>query len=552
MARRALVALVLALCAGVLAAATPSAGASPPPAYVAPVDAAVLDGFRPPAHPYGPGNRGLEYDTAPGTEVRAVAAGVVTFAGLVAGTRHVTVRHRDGVRTSYSFLDRVDVTVGQQLAQGAVLGTSGGRLHLGARLGDAYFDPASLFGGGSVRLVPFDEPPGDGPSGERSALSQLIGAVGGLAARGASWAVTGTGATVEWLRREGVPLARSAAHYLERSLPGVAQLHLVLASLEAWRRARAVASRPCTSLAGVMPPPPIERRAAVLVGGLGSTSAAAAIDDLDTGALGYQATDVVRFSYAGGRVPDPEDGLVAIPARTYVAADTQRDLYRAGARLADLIEAVAASLPDVPIDVFAHSQGGVVTRLALIELEARHGIGWLKRLGLVATLGTPHGGADLATAVHAAGSTQAGSTALDAVATVGSLELDDDAIAIAQLAETSGLVRELSHQPIPQGVHALSIAARGDLVVPVPRTVVAGAEEVVVPLAGFHAHDQLPGSAEAARELALALAGLPPGCQSFRAALLDQVAGEAISWAEDTAGSVAWLAGLGQGAPLGG
>ena len=71
-------------------------------------------------------------------------------------------------------------------------------------------------------------------------------------------------------------------------------------------------------------------------------------------------------------------------------------------RLADLVEAVAARGPHgVPIDLIAHSQGGLVVRLALIELERRHGAEWLARIGLVATLGTPHGGADLATAIHA-------------------------------------------------------------------------------------------------------------------------------------------------------
>ena len=78
------------------------------------------------------------------------------------------------------------------------------------------------------------------------------------------------------------------------------------------------------------------------------------------------------------------------------------------ARLADLVEAVAAEAPGVPIDLLAHSQGGVVVRLALIELERRHGTEWLAALGLVATLGSPHGGADLATAIHALSSTGSG------------------------------------------------------------------------------------------------------------------------------------------------
>lgn len=556
MPHRALVACAVALVPVVTAVPHPAA-AAPPPTYVPPVDAPVADPFRPPDGPYGAGNRGLEYATPAGTEVRASADGVVTFAGLVAGARHVTVRHADGLRTTYSFLDRVDVVVGQQVRQGDVVGTTSGHLHLGARSGDAYLDPAALFGSGlaQAHLVPFDEPPGPGPSGERSAIRQLVGGIGGLATRLAGrvvdQALEGTGATAAWLRAESGQLLRTAAHYLGESSPGLAQLHLVLRSLEMWSRARASSHRPCTAAGAPVAPPP-ERRVAILVAGLGSTSDAAAIDDVDTAALGYDAPDVVRFSYAGGRTPDPSDGFTDIEATPYGAGTTQRDLHAAGDRLADLIEAVAAGAAGSPVDVYAHSQGGVVTRLALLELERRHGAAWLERLGLVATLGTPHGGADLATAVYAAGSTRAGSLALDGLAAALDLELDDDAPAAEQLAETSDVVAELSARPLPEEVDAVSIAARGDLVVPVPRTAAPGAVQVVVPVAGASAHDRLPGSPETARELVLALAGLPPGCQSFRAALVDQLAGEGISGAEDAVGSLAWLAGLRQGAPLGG
>jgi murein DD-endopeptidase MepM/ murein hydrolase activator NlpD len=77
-----------------------------PVLYTPPVSAEVMDPFRAPSHPYGPGNRGLKYDTEPAQEVRASADGEVVFAGPVAGSLHVTVLHADGVRTSYSFLPR--------------------------------------------------------------------------------------------------------------------------------------------------------------------------------------------------------------------------------------------------------------------------------------------------------------------------------------------------------------------------------------------------------------------------------------------------------------
>ncbi len=111
-----------------------------------PVDAPVVDGFRPPASPFGPGNRGIDYATAEGTPVRASADGQVVFAGPVGGQLHVVVRHADGIRTSYSFLAAVSVRRGHLVSAGAQVGTSGPSLHFGARRGDAYIDPLTLFG----------------------------------------------------------------------------------------------------------------------------------------------------------------------------------------------------------------------------------------------------------------------------------------------------------------------------------------------------------------------------------------------------------------------
>ena len=149
-------AAALALAASM--AATP-AGASDHhgrPVFRPPVDAPVIDPFRPPENPYGPGNRGIEYDTDPGDAVRAAASGTVDFAGAVAGSLHVTVDHGGGLLSSYSYLRRISVRVGVNVARGAVIGIAGERLHFGVRLDGGYTDPGTFIGVRRVRvrLVP--------------------------------------------------------------------------------------------------------------------------------------------------------------------------------------------------------------------------------------------------------------------------------------------------------------------------------------------------------------------------------------------------------------
>jgi murein DD-endopeptidase MepM/ murein hydrolase activator NlpD len=138
---------------GAATAAVPPSGVTVP-AYRPPVVAPVLDGFRPPAGPFAAGNRGIEYETAPGSTVGAIGAGRVVFAGPVAGALHATVHHGDGLRSSYSYLASITVAVGDRVEVGQPVGTATDRLHLGVRAGEGYLDPADLFGGHGVRLVP--------------------------------------------------------------------------------------------------------------------------------------------------------------------------------------------------------------------------------------------------------------------------------------------------------------------------------------------------------------------------------------------------------------
>ncbi len=129
--------------------------------YGQPVDAPVVDGFRPPTTPYGPGNRGWEYATVPGAAVVSAGDGTVSFAGQVGPAFAVTVLHADGLRTSYSQLETVLVRAGDEVRRGDPVGRSTDRLHFGVRRGEVHIDPASLFAvvRGRARLVPLRRRP---------------------------------------------------------------------------------------------------------------------------------------------------------------------------------------------------------------------------------------------------------------------------------------------------------------------------------------------------------------------------------------------------------
>jgi hypothetical protein len=75
----------------------------------------------------------------------------------------------------------------------------------------------------------------------------------------------------------------------------------------------------------------------------------------------------------------------------------------------------------------------------------------------------------------------------------------------------------------------------------------AGAANVVVSVGGTTSaadHGRLPGSAEAHREIALAIAGRPPTCRSLGDHLDDVAVARSTSQAEDAAGLALTAAGV--------
>src|SRR6476660_6495628 len=94
--RRAFFAVVLVVLVGALLAGTPGPARAAPDdtgGWMRPVDGPVVEPFDAPSSDYAAGHRGVDFGAAPGTPVRAAHDGVVSFAGSVAGTLHVTIAH---------------------------------------------------------------------------------------------------------------------------------------------------------------------------------------------------------------------------------------------------------------------------------------------------------------------------------------------------------------------------------------------------------------------------------------------------------------------------
>jgi len=131
-------------------ASTASRPASAPQAaWSPPVPGRIVSPFDRPQHTWLPGHRGIDLAAEVGEPVRAVADGVVAFAGMVAGRGVVSIQHGQ-LRSTYEPVEPA-VIAGSIVEVGEALGRVGGAahagcrcLHLGARRGDEYVDPSWL------------------------------------------------------------------------------------------------------------------------------------------------------------------------------------------------------------------------------------------------------------------------------------------------------------------------------------------------------------------------------------------------------------------------
>lgn len=492
--------------------------------WIPPVPGSVVVPFHEPVSRYGAGHRGVDFAAASGSAVRASNAGTVVFAGSVAGAQHVVVLHAGGIRTSYSFLQRIDISTGQRVQRGQVVGASGGTgdghgpgvLHFGVRIGDRYVDPMLLFRPRDltemVRLVPAPEreaaatlSPWEqarqllGHSSGGGLLDDVIDAGGDLidgavdlgeagadtVIDGIDWAADETAehfeAGYDFLVEAGGEIGefiedraddlRATVVALEKGIVDVVERNL-----QAWVDVAAAIVDIGADIAEHLfacpqPPaqqhPPESNHLVVAVGGRDSSrrqrkdGSVTRSFDFESRKLGYRGANVAYFSY-------DRDGP------TYEAADTHGDLHEQARQLGRQIQEQAAAHPNQPMDLVGHSQGGVVIALFLQEVHRGHEDEY-PPIKNVVTFASPLQGTPAANL----GVTADGS-GLKALVPGGLAHFHLRTEAMRQLCEGSPTVDRLWKRNVPEDIRFLSIAGMEDLWVPSPSTVAPGGTSIVV------------------------------------------------------------------------
>jgi hypothetical protein len=565
--------------------------------WLRPVDGPVVRPFDTLTSEYAAGHRGVDFAVPAGTPVRAANDGVVSFAGVVAGTLHVTIAHAGDLRTSYSFLTMVAVRVGQRVARGDLIGLSGGVgadhdgtvLHLGLRIGDRYVDPMVLFRPSDltklVRLVPAGEPNETpwSPARERRELRASLhltvpgGGGGGTGADAQSTdgscetdvpfvgdVLDAACSVGSWLGDHAEVAVDVGMRFLDATT-GLADTTLdeLRASVQVTVRtmrtlsdelAAAVARTPAGQVA--LDVVAIGRRFVDTVtadcsddapdadGSGGSAHRVMVVAGINSAGKAWDrgptvALDVAALGYHA------DEGEVryysyATDGGAYDADDTHRPIEESAALLALQLQAMQREQPGREVDLLAHSQGGVVVDFFLAKIY-RAGDTSYPPLGNVVTLSSPHEGAPLATVGRQIRSTVVGRALLDQVEAASSLP-PPSSPAVQELAEGSPLIRHLWDQGVPDHFAFTSIGATEDVVVPATQISVPGATETVAAADSFNEHSAIVQAPDALRAVRAALEGRAPPCVDLVTALRSAVAPVVISRVEHSLGSGARLA----------
>ncbi|MDQ3986055.1 MAG: peptidoglycan DD-metalloendopeptidase family protein [Actinomycetota bacterium] len=430
--------------------------------FIPPVDAVIAGHFDAPETAYGSGHRGIDYAVAPGTRVRAVGPGTVSFAGPVAGNLAVTIDHGSGLETTYSILSKIEVRKGDTVHEGRFIGRTlqahpneREGLHFGVKVDGDYVDPIGYLGpidvSGAIHLAPLVE--------DASPISELT------------------------------PPDARARVFVEQD------------------------PRCVTPAVPRADPPPPNDNVAIAVAGVGSrtkgeTNAQLFKESSGPWTLGYPEERIYRFSYqgtAGPRLHDP-----------YEATDTYRDIRSSALKLRRLLVLVHRRHPEAAVDLFAHSQGGLVARAAL-ELGARAYDSRLPRVEHLVTYGSPHSGAPLAGTVDALRSeTIVGPALIEWVSRRSERGSVPDPLApsVAQMAPDSSFLADLSVRDVTFGTKVLALAMPHDAVVPAHRALYPGKQSRILEPEGFDGHDSVTASPQA-RALAYSfLRGRAEACPS--------------------------------------
>lgn len=121
-----------------------------------PVDAPLTSGFGLRFRGASPDiHRGVDLNVPTGTPVASMANGRVRFAGGMRGFGNVIwIDHAAGIMTIYAHLSRIDVTAGQEVAAGELIGASGAtgdvtapHLHFEVWRFGRPVDPIAILGG---------------------------------------------------------------------------------------------------------------------------------------------------------------------------------------------------------------------------------------------------------------------------------------------------------------------------------------------------------------------------------------------------------------------
>ncbi len=534
-------------------------------AWTRPVAGEVVRPFVAPPSRYGPGHRGVDLAAPPGTAVVAAGDGVVVFSGDVAGSLHVVVAHRDGLRTGYSFLSRIDVAVGEPVQRGTRVGTSGGAgdahaagvLHFSLRVGDNYVDPMVLFAPPDLAAIVHLAPPGGGEVGPVSAAREeriiaeglfhsltlpawakpdqthddggLVGAVvdafGALGGNAVDFArgFVDAGATALDKATRFVTWAGQQAG----KLPVVGEVSEVAARLLQWARSRLH----CTDDAPDADGTGGSGHALMVVAGINSAwDGQGNAVGLPTDSLHYDPSEVRSFSYDG--------------SGAYRNPDTWNPLEAAANQLAEQLRTMEREHPGREVDLIAHSQGGVVVDLFLQRIYQSSDPSF-PPLGTVISLSSPHRGAPLATAAQRVAGSASGRALLDHVGPTAGLP-PRDAMSVRQLDERSPTMQSLWSKRLPYNVDYTSIGGLDDFVVPATQIDVPGGQRVLVDPSGVaNDHTAITQDRRAMRAVRLALEGRPPPCVSLGEGLRGAVEPLLVTRLEQGVGRVG--AGLGRG-----